>query len=190
MKRHQTNITFQHGLGKSPVFGRLGIARQACSTADFWGTNHQDEPLALVPDKSFRSPAPAAAAIPDWPVNPGLCSSHATEAWWLKLPATSPFSRATSALAGRLNSLECPSRAATVTRTRRKTVFTQTQICLCACNHVENYLKTCMCEGKAERLIRSMRRCACKGSRCRQPARFSGNSRENIPPPLVNFSNP
>ena len=128
MRRKPTAIIFRRELGKSPIFQPIEIASRSCSTADFSGINHQDKCPARGPSKGFHNPAPAAAAIPDWPASPGLCSSHATEALWQKRPVTNPSSCATFAPAGRSNSLGCPSRPATVTRARRKSVFTQTQM--------------------------------------------------------------
>ena len=115
-------------LEKSPACRSIEIALRFCLTANFSETNHQGEFQAPGPDKAFHSPAPADAAIPDWPANPGLYSSHATGAWWPKLPATSPSSCAISALVGRSNSFGFQSRPATVTRLVQKTVFTQTQM--------------------------------------------------------------
>lgn len=59
------------GLEKLPAFGPIEIARQFCSMAGFSGTNHQDESPGHGPDKTFRSPAPAAAVIPSSPASPG-----------------------------------------------------------------------------------------------------------------------
>ena len=164
MRRKPTAIIFRRELGKSPIFQPIEIASQFCLTADFSGINHQDERPARGPGRGFHNPAPAAAAIPDWPASPGLCSSRATEALWQKRPVTNPSSCATFAPAGRSNSLGCPSRPATVTRARRKSVFTQTQMTqkchiFCACNLGANFARIDMLEGKAAALIGSMRPC-------------------------------
>lgn len=128
MKHYRISVTVRRGLEKSPVCPPTEIAPRFCLAADFSGINHPAGFQAHAPDKAFHNPAPAAAVIPDWRANPGLCSNRATEVSWLKHPATSPSSSAVSALVGRSNSLGWQSRPATLTRARRKTVFTHTQM--------------------------------------------------------------
>ena len=127
MKQNLPRVIFRRWLEKSPVCQPIEIVRRFCSTAKFWETGHPDKHLAREPSKAFHNPAPAAAAIPNWPANRGLCSNRAVEASWQKLPVTNPSLCAISSPAGQSNSLGCPSRPTTVTRAHRKVVFTQTQ---------------------------------------------------------------
>ena len=127
MKRKPTTIIFRRASGKSPIFQPIEIASRFCLRADFWEINLQGGHPTREPDKAFHNPAPAAAAIPSWPANPGLYSSHAVEVSWPAPLATNPFLLAVFSLVGRSNSLGCPSRAVTVTRARANTVFTHTQ---------------------------------------------------------------
>ena len=127
MRRKPTTIIFRRESGKLPIFQPIEIVSRFCLGVDSLGINLQDGHPAREPDKAFHNPAPAAAAIPDWPANPGLYSSHAVEVSWPEPLATNPFLRAFFSLAGRSNSLGCPSRTVTVTWPREKAVFTHTQ---------------------------------------------------------------
>lgn len=125
MKRPRT-IIFRLVSERSPIFLRLEIPRQSCLSGDFWGTGLPCGCPGRGRDKAFRNLAPAAAVIPGWPVNPGLCSSRAIAAWLPEFPATSPFSCAISAPVGQSNFFGCQSLPGTVARPRRKSVFTRT----------------------------------------------------------------
>lgn len=127
MKCPQSIVIVPRGLGKSPAFDRLDIANPACSSADFLGTGLPSERSKHEPDKAIRNPAPYAAAIPSWPANPGLCSSHAVGALSQKFPATSPFSCATFSPANRSSFCGGSSPTKTVRRRWLKYVFTHTQ---------------------------------------------------------------
>jgi hypothetical protein len=126
MKTFSTTTIVRRVWGKSPVFRQIETARRFCLTACFWGTNLRGGHPKHEPDRAFRNLAPCAAVIRGWRANPGLYSSHAVEVLWPRLPATSPFLSAVSSLAGRLNSLGCPSQPGTVMQGRLKNVFTQT----------------------------------------------------------------
>jgi len=128
MKRHRTTITVQPALEKSPVFGRLGTARQFCPAADSWGTGLPSGRPGRGQNKAFHNPAPAAAAIPSSPANPGLCSSRAVAVSWPIHLATSLSWCAISSPANRSNSLGALSPLATVAWRRGNTVFTHTQM--------------------------------------------------------------
>lgn len=125
--KHCRPIIVQRELGKAPICRRTEIERRLCSTANFWETNLQGEHRERELNKAFRSPAPCAVAIPNLPVNPGLCSNLAVAALRRGLPVTSPFLCAVFSPARRSNSLECPSQPTTVVKSRLKTVFTLTQ---------------------------------------------------------------
>lgn len=119
-------VIFRPASERSRIFVRLGIPRQSCLSGDFWETGLPCGFPGHEQGKAFHNPAPAAAEIPGWPVNPGLCSNRAIAAWLPEFPATSPFSRAISALVGRSDFLGCQSQPGTVARPGRKTVFTRT----------------------------------------------------------------
>lgn len=127
MKECSATTIVRREWGKSPVFRRIEIARRFCSTAVSGETNPQAGHPGHAPDKPFRNRALCGAAIPDSPMNRDLCSSRAVAVSWPELPATNPFSRAVFSPAGRSNSLECPSRTATVACQWSKSVFTLTQ---------------------------------------------------------------
>lgn len=127
MTRLRKKITALNASGKWPAFVRFEIAHRSCSTADFWERGLPNARPGRGRNKATRSPAPAAAAIPDWPANPGLYSSRAVEVLWPRFPATSPFSCAISSPANQPNSLMALSPLATVAARRRKAVFTHTQ---------------------------------------------------------------
>jgi len=127
MTPYQTTVTVRRALEKWPAFDRLGIEHRSCPSAGFWETNPPGGRPTHALCTAFHNQAPAAAAIPSWQANPGLCSSRAIEFLRPELPATSPFLCATSAPAGRSNSLQRESPPATVTRTGRFLVFTHTQ---------------------------------------------------------------
>ena len=102
MKR-KSSITFPRGLGKSPVSFRPEIVRLSCSSADSWETGLPNGYPGRGPGRAFRNPAPAVAAIPDWPTNHGLCSSRAIELSRRNTLGTSPSSYAICAPACRSN---------------------------------------------------------------------------------------
>jgi len=128
MKQHLPHIISLHGLEKSPIFDLTEIASRFCSSAGFWGTGLQGKRPRRALDRAFHSQAPCAVAIPSWPANPGLCSSHAVAASSPAIPATSLSLCAVFAPAGQSNSLSALSPLATVTGTLKNTVFTRTQM--------------------------------------------------------------
>jgi hypothetical protein len=115
---------------KWPAFRRIEIANRSCSAANFWETSLRVGRPRRGPNKAFHSPAPAAAATPSWPANPGLCSSRAIGALRPGLPATSLSSYAVFAPARRLNFSGFLSPCMTVRRVQQKAVFTHTQLSL------------------------------------------------------------
>lgn len=127
VKKRSTTIIARHGWGRPPASRRIGTARRFCSTPVSEGTNPQLGRPRRAPDKAFHNRALCAAAIPDSPASRGLCSSRAVAVSWPELPATSPFLHAVFSPAGQSDSLECPSRTATVACLWLKYVFTLTQ---------------------------------------------------------------
>jgi len=128
MKPWTSQIIFPLGLEKLPVFGPIGIASRFCSSAGFWGTSLQRGRPRRGPDTAFHNPALCAVAIPSWPANPGLCSSHAVEVSWPEFLATTLSFCAIFAPAGQSNSLRASSPLATVTAALKKAVSTHTQM--------------------------------------------------------------
>jgi hypothetical protein len=116
------------GLGKLPVYPQLEIARRLCLIAIVWETTHPSARQEPEQGKAFHNLTLAAAAIPSWPRNRGLCSTRAIEVSPQVFPATNPVLSAISAPERRPNSLLASSPIARLMRWERKFVFTHTQI--------------------------------------------------------------
>jgi CheY-like chemotaxis protein len=127
VKRQPATIV-QPGLGKLPASDQIEIGNRFYSAEDFSETSLPNGRPKRGPDKAFRSRVRDAVAIPDWPANPGLCSSRAIGALLPTSPATSLFSCAIFAPASRSNSLRALSPQATVAGALENIVFTHTQL--------------------------------------------------------------
>jgi len=123
----QTTAIVRPEQEKALVCRQIGIERQFCLRAGFWGPNPPCGPGAHGPNKAFRSLAPGAAEIPNWPANHGLCSTREAGVSWRAFPVTNPFLSAIFAPAGRPNSLRASSPSPILAAFGRKTVFTHTQ---------------------------------------------------------------
>jgi hypothetical protein len=130
MKKLSAAIIVRPGLGKVPACRRIGIAHQFYSMADFLGKGHPSGHSRHAQGKAIRNPAPAVAAIPDWRLNRGQCSSRAIEVFPPVFVVTSLSSTVVFAPARRSNFWECPSQRVTVMRAGGQYVFTHTHFAL------------------------------------------------------------